>query len=55
MPPLVFGEEAANSGAKTVEAIDATTVKITMRAANTSFLKNLPWPSRLSDCFPEGH
>lgn len=38
---FVFGEEAANSGVKTVEAVDATTVKITMRAANTSFLKNL--------------
>ena len=38
---FVFGEEAANSGVKTVEAVDATTVKIAMRAANTSFLKNL--------------
>lgn len=38
---FVFGEEAANSGVKTVEAVDDKTVKFTMRAANTSFLKNL--------------
>lgn len=38
---FVFGEEAANSGVASVEAVDATTVKITLRAANASFTKNL--------------
>lgn len=38
---FVFGEEAANSGVAKVEAVDATTVKITLRAANASFTKNL--------------
>lgn len=38
---FVFGEEAAENGVKTVEAVDDYTVKITMRAASTPFLKNL--------------
>lgn len=38
---FVYGEEASNSGVKSVEAVDDKTVKITLRAANTSFLKNL--------------
>ncbi len=38
---FVFGEEAANSGVKTVEAVDSATVKITLRAASAPFTKNL--------------
>lgn len=52
---FVFGEEAANSGVKTVEAVDATTVKITMRAANTSFLKNLAMALASPIVSPKAH
>lgn len=38
---FVFGEEAANSGVESVEATDDYTVVFHMRAANSSFLKNL--------------
>ena len=38
---FVFGEEATGNGVASVEAVDATTVKITLRAASTPFLKNL--------------
>ena len=38
---FVFGEEAAENGVASVEAVDATTVKITLRAASTPFIKNL--------------
>ena len=38
---FVFGEEAANNGVKSVEAVDPTTVKITLRSASAPFLKNL--------------
>ena len=38
---FVFGEKEAGNGVETVEAVDPTTVKITLRAASTPFLKNL--------------
>ena len=38
---FVFGEEATNNGVKSVEAVDPTTVKITLRSASAPFLKNL--------------
>ncbi|MBC5585380.1 ABC transporter substrate-binding protein [Eggerthella sp. NSJ-70] len=38
---FVFGEEAAGNGVESVEAVDPTTVKITMRAASAPFVKNL--------------
>ena len=38
---FVFGEQEGNSGVESVEAVDPTTVKITMRAANAAFVKNL--------------
>ena len=38
---FVFGEAEAGSGVEKVEAVDDYTVKITMRAANAAFVKNL--------------
>ncbi|WP_080798354.1 ABC transporter substrate-binding protein [Arabiibacter massiliensis] len=38
---FVFGEEAAGNGVEKVEAVDPTTVRITMRAASAPFVKNL--------------
>ena len=38
---FVFGEEAAGTGVASIEAVDDYTVKITLRAANTAFEKNL--------------
>lgn len=38
---FVFGEEAAGTGVASLEAVDDYTVKITLRAANTAFEKNL--------------
>lgn len=38
---FVFGEEEAGSGVESIEAADEKTVVFHMRAANTSFLKNL--------------
>ncbi|WP_288323600.1 ABC transporter substrate-binding protein, partial [uncultured Eggerthella sp.] len=38
---FVFGEKEAGNGVEKVEAIDPTTVKITMRAASAPFVKNL--------------
>lgn len=38
---FVFGEEEADNGVASVEAVDDYTVKITMRAASAPFVKNL--------------
>ncbi|BAK44328.1 ABC transporter substrate-binding protein [Eggerthella sp. YY7918] len=38
---FVFGGEESNSGVETVEAVDPTTVKITLRAPSGPFVKNL--------------
>lgn len=38
---FVFGEEALGNGVESIEAVDTTTLKITMRAASTPFVKNL--------------
>ena len=38
---FVYGEESAKTGVATVEAVDPTTVKITLRAPSAAFVKNL--------------
>lgn len=38
---FVFGGADSGTGVESIEAVDATTLKITMRAASTPFLKNL--------------
>lgn len=38
---FVFGEEAIGSGLKAIEVVDEYTVKLTMRAPSSAFLKNM--------------
>ena len=52
---FVFGEEAANSGVKTVEVVDATTVKYHDARGEHLVFEEPGHGPRVSDRFPEGH